>query len=143
MKYATSSKTSEWLKQACAHFTMDTMREYVIDCANVRELILLADKDPAVKRMAREIRRECGDIKLIKLKTQVLRTHYGSRAFTHYILAKTADDLSLLYAFACKQDPIAGEELAMIFGHPLLRLQMAVEIAYAYMLACNMATKEC
>ena len=138
-----TSKRTAWIEQAQSRYgPLNLMGAYVCKMPDFIEMIETAYEDPQIQRMARTIREECGDERLIRLKNVALRKEGGARAFTRYLMGKVVRDSIMLQEAIAERNPTAGEGLKMIMASPyspFIILRMVTVASFAYMLACDKA----
>lgn len=138
-----TSKRTAWIEQAQSRYgPLNLMGAYVCKMPDFIEMIKTAYEDPQIRRMARTIREECGDERLIRLKNVALRKEGGARAFTRYLMGKAVRDSIMLQEAIAERNPTAGEGLKMIMASPyspFIILRMVTVASFAYMLACDKA----
>ena len=138
-----TSKRTAWIEQAQSRYgTIGLMGAYADRKPDLSGMIETAYEDPQIRRMARTIREECGDERLIRLKNVALRKEGGARAFTRYLMGKVVRDSMKLQEVISERNPTAGEGLKMIMASPFspfIILRMVTVASFAYMLACDKA----
>lgn len=78
-----TSKKTAWIEQAQSKYgTIGLIGAYADRKPDISGMIETAYEDPTIRKMARAVRNECGEERLIRLKNVALRKEGGARAFT-------------------------------------------------------------